>query len=266
EEFTELADRKVRGSSLAPASRPLLSRIVQPGQPTSSHSSFGWHGNWHVFAEKPTGSALFDISDISIRNALFIRLLKILRQPTTGFALLGAHQNIRLTETREMRLPDEPQEGRNRSWAVEELSAALWVVQIIEQGSKTLICISFTKLNIRLLLERVFLNFSGYSLTFTQMQANATKRLHKFRNRSHFSRDAKRIYEKIYYSHASAVLSTVTLGQSPSSRQSQVLLGPNFHEIHERPHHSSLIKTTSPSHVLTNSLSDTSQKDFSSNL
>ncbi|KAG5441542.1 hypothetical protein CSKR_109743 [Clonorchis sinensis] len=27
-----------------------------------------------------------------IRNALLIRLLKILRQPTTGFALLGAHQ------------------------------------------------------------------------------------------------------------------------------------------------------------------------------
>ncbi|KAG5441894.1 hypothetical protein CSKR_106338 [Clonorchis sinensis] len=55
--------------------------------------------------------------------------------------------------------------------------------------SKTLICISFTKLNIHLLLERVFLNFSGYSLTVTQMQANATKRLHKFSYRSHFSKD-----------------------------------------------------------------------------
>ncbi|KAG5447326.1 hypothetical protein CSKR_109843 [Clonorchis sinensis] len=43
------------------------------------------------------------------------------------------------------------------------------------------------------------------------MQANATKRLHQFRNRSHFSRDAKRIYEKTYYSHASSVISTVTL-------------------------------------------------------
>ncbi|KAG5451119.1 hypothetical protein CSKR_106637 [Clonorchis sinensis] len=30
--------------------------------------------------------------NIVIRNALLIRLLKILRQPTTGFALLGAHQ------------------------------------------------------------------------------------------------------------------------------------------------------------------------------
>ncbi|KAG5445326.1 hypothetical protein CSKR_105808 [Clonorchis sinensis] len=29
---------------------------------------------------------------LHIRNALLIRLLKILRQPTTGFALLGAHQ------------------------------------------------------------------------------------------------------------------------------------------------------------------------------
>ncbi|KAG5454525.1 hypothetical protein CSKR_104879 [Clonorchis sinensis] len=29
---------------------------------------------------------------VELRNALFIRLLKVLRQPTTGFALLGAHQ------------------------------------------------------------------------------------------------------------------------------------------------------------------------------
>ncbi|KAG5445997.1 hypothetical protein CSKR_108117 [Clonorchis sinensis] len=102
-------------------------------------------------------------------------------------------------------------------------------LQTIGQGSKTLICISFTKLNIHLLLERVFMNFSwifidrysnaskcykaifpGYSLTVTQMQANAIKKLHKFRNRSHFSRDAKRIYEMTYYSHASSVVSTVT--------------------------------------------------------
>ncbi|KER33616.1 hypothetical protein T265_00507 [Opisthorchis viverrini] len=55
------------------------------------------------------------------------------------------------------------------------------------------------KLNIHLLLERVFPNFPGYSLAVTQMQANATKRLHKFCNRSHFSKDAKRIYEKTYY-------------------------------------------------------------------
>ncbi|KAG5452842.1 hypothetical protein CSKR_108992 [Clonorchis sinensis] len=80
----------------------------------------------------------------------------------------------------------------------------------IEQGSKTLIRISFTKLNIHLLLERVFLNFSGYSLTVTQIQANATKRLRQFRNRSHFSRDAERIYEKTYYSRASSVVSTIT--------------------------------------------------------
>ncbi|KAG5452885.1 hypothetical protein CSKR_107430, partial [Clonorchis sinensis] len=84
-------------------------------------------------------------------------------------------------------------------------------LQTIEQGRKTLICISFTKLNIHLLLERAFLNFSGDSLTVTQMQANATKSLHKFRNRSHFSRDATRIYEKTCYSHASSVVSTVTV-------------------------------------------------------
>ncbi|KER33225.1 hypothetical protein T265_00912 [Opisthorchis viverrini] len=58
-------------------------------------------------------------------------LLKTLRQPTTGFALLGAHQNIRLTETWGLRLPDEPQKGRNRSWAAEEFSATLRKTLII---------------------------------------------------------------------------------------------------------------------------------------
>ncbi|KAG5441523.1 hypothetical protein CSKR_109762 [Clonorchis sinensis] len=68
-----------------------------------------------------------------------------------------------------------------------------------------------TKLNIHLLLERVFLNCSGYSLTVTQIQANSTKRLRQLRNRSHFSRDAKLIYERMYYSHASSVVSTVKM-------------------------------------------------------
>ncbi|KAG5441170.1 HEAT repeat-containing protein 6 [Clonorchis sinensis] len=39
--------------------------------------------------------------------------------------ILRILQNIRLTENRGLRLPDEPQEGRNRSWAVEEFSATL---------------------------------------------------------------------------------------------------------------------------------------------
>ncbi|KAG5451198.1 hypothetical protein CSKR_102628 [Clonorchis sinensis] len=83
-------------------------------------------------------------------------------------------------------------------------------IQTIEQESKTLICIPFTKLNVHLLLECFLLNFSGYSLTVTQIQANATMRLRQFRNRSHFSRDAMQIYKKTYYSHASSVVSTVT--------------------------------------------------------
>ncbi|KAG5443732.1 hypothetical protein CSKR_111033 [Clonorchis sinensis] len=59
-------------------------------------------------------------------------------------------------------------------------------------------------------LESVFLNFPGCSLTVTQVKANATQRLNRFRNRFHFSRSAKRIYEKTYYSHATSVVSTVT--------------------------------------------------------
>ncbi|KAG5455205.1 hypothetical protein CSKR_106494 [Clonorchis sinensis] len=38
-------------------------------------------------------ATIFEISRyMYIRNGLLIRLLKTLRQPTTGFALLGAHQ------------------------------------------------------------------------------------------------------------------------------------------------------------------------------
>ncbi|KAG5443828.1 hypothetical protein CSKR_100057 [Clonorchis sinensis] len=75
-------------------------------------------------------ATIFEVSRyMYIRNALLIRLLKIFRQPTTGFALLGAHQPkcslMRLTETWGLRVPDEPQEGKNRSWAVEESSATL---------------------------------------------------------------------------------------------------------------------------------------------
>ncbi|KAG5446448.1 hypothetical protein CSKR_105399 [Clonorchis sinensis] len=101
---------------------------------------------------------------------------------------------------------------RKKAFAVELFIGETPTQQLQTSGqrSKTLICILFTKLNIHLLLERVFLNFPGYSLTVTQMQANAAKRLHKFGNRSHFSRDAKRIYEKTYFSHASSVVCTVT--------------------------------------------------------
>ncbi|KER23902.1 hypothetical protein T265_08321 [Opisthorchis viverrini] len=42
-----------------------------------------------------------------------------------------------LTETRGLRLPDEPQEGRNRSWAVEEFSATL-IARLTEENRKLL--------------------------------------------------------------------------------------------------------------------------------
>ncbi|KAG5453279.1 hypothetical protein CSKR_114435 [Clonorchis sinensis] len=84
----------------------------------------------------------------------------------------------------------------------------------IGQGTKTLTCILFTKLNTHPLLERLFLDFPGYSLTVTQLQANATTRLHNCRSRSHFSSDAERIYEKTCCSHTSSILSTVTVLQT----------------------------------------------------
>ncbi|KAG5452198.1 hypothetical protein CSKR_104298 [Clonorchis sinensis] len=50
----------------------------------------------YTYVEKMPYVPVVTIFEISrymyTRNALLIRLLKILRQPTTGFALLGAHQ------------------------------------------------------------------------------------------------------------------------------------------------------------------------------
>ncbi|KAG5441519.1 hypothetical protein CSKR_109766 [Clonorchis sinensis] len=77
--------------------------------------------------------------------------------------------------------------------------------RLFNRGEKFSYASRLQKLNVHLLLERVFLNFPGYSLTVTQIQANASKRLHQFRNRSYFSRDAMRIYEKTHYSLASSV-------------------------------------------------------------
>ncbi|KER28575.1 hypothetical protein T265_04619 [Opisthorchis viverrini] len=46
-------------------------------------------------------------------------------KPLVGCPRAFNDLNTRLTETRGLRLPDEPQEGRYRSWAVEEFSATL---------------------------------------------------------------------------------------------------------------------------------------------
>ncbi|KAG5453070.1 hypothetical protein CSKR_106236 [Clonorchis sinensis] len=52
--------------------------------------------------------------------------------------------NIKLTETRGLRLPDESQEGRNRSWALEEFSATLRVVHYVDKlaSSSKSVCLS----------------------------------------------------------------------------------------------------------------------------
>ncbi|KAG5446746.1 hypothetical protein CSKR_114203 [Clonorchis sinensis] len=168
-----------------------------------------------------------------IRNVLLIRLLKILRHLTTGFKISAMVFVFKANNIFNIRQPEDGvdiQRMQNRQpkcivnreifilgnatlsseHCHSRNNPALFRALIRGEESKTLICVSFTKLNIHLLLERVFLKFPGYSLTVTQMQANATKRLHKVRDSSHFSRDARRIYEKAYYSHASSAVSTVT--------------------------------------------------------
>ncbi|KER19439.1 hypothetical protein T265_11791 [Opisthorchis viverrini] len=69
-------------------------------------------------------------------------------------------------------------------------------LQTLGEGSKTLICILLTKLNIRLHLERVFLNFAGYSFNVTQMQENATKPIYNSVIDFSFQKDANRSYAK----------------------------------------------------------------------
>ncbi|KAG5445372.1 hypothetical protein CSKR_104634 [Clonorchis sinensis] len=76
-------------------------------------------------------------------------------------------------------------------------------LQTIEQGSKTLICISFTKLNIHLLLERVFPNFFRIFIDCYSTASKCYKETPQIP-------DTKRIYEETCYSHAASVVSTVT--------------------------------------------------------
>ncbi|KER21324.1 hypothetical protein T265_10326 [Opisthorchis viverrini] len=51
--------------------------------------------------------------------------LKCLQSTTGGVPATPSWKNIRLTETRGLRVPDVPQKWRNRPWAVEEFSATL---------------------------------------------------------------------------------------------------------------------------------------------
>ncbi|KAG5454327.1 hypothetical protein CSKR_109220, partial [Clonorchis sinensis] len=61
--------------------------ILSPGHLQVSRATVNKAGVFDVVR------SIFEISRyMYIRNGLLIRLLKILRQPTTGFALLGAHQ------------------------------------------------------------------------------------------------------------------------------------------------------------------------------
>ncbi|KAG5441581.1 hypothetical protein CSKR_113167, partial [Clonorchis sinensis] len=64
-------------------------------------------------------------------EAAWCSTFSCLKTSQTGDSQTGdsaGFQIIRLTEIRGLRLPDKPQEGRNRSWAVEEFSATLCAV------------------------------------------------------------------------------------------------------------------------------------------
>ncbi|KAG5454555.1 Dynein light chain Tctex-type [Clonorchis sinensis] len=78
-----------------------------------------WCSTFSCLKTSETGdSAGFQVSlsqnQIDLQMSVFIEISPIWVQV-----------ELRLTETRGLRLPDEPQDRRNRSWAVEEFSATL---------------------------------------------------------------------------------------------------------------------------------------------
>ncbi|KAG5445639.1 hypothetical protein CSKR_104830, partial [Clonorchis sinensis] len=94
----------------------------------------------NVLHQAASCSSCYDIRDIVIHaQSPSFRQPYVLLEPKLDCAYLmspkkgetgrGLSKNFQqpygLTKTREPRLPDEPQEGRNRSWAVEEFSATL---------------------------------------------------------------------------------------------------------------------------------------------
>ncbi|KAG5441352.1 hypothetical protein CSKR_103214 [Clonorchis sinensis] len=112
--------------------------------------------------------------------------------------------------------------------------------------AESLVCDVFKQLNVLHQTTSCFIwhDIRDIAIHWEQnshMQANATKRLHQFRKRSHFSRDAKRIYEKTYYSHASPVVSTVTRvvqsrpGYIAWLKSSLTEVGDDIRNISEKP-------------------------------
>ncbi|KAG5446401.1 hypothetical protein CSKR_113272 [Clonorchis sinensis] len=83
------------------------------------HSFANQFGFCERLTWNPAESPVFDIS----------RQLNVLHQAASSSSCYDIRDivihNIRLTETRGLRLLDEPQEGQNPSWTVEEFSATL---------------------------------------------------------------------------------------------------------------------------------------------
>ncbi|KAG5454716.1 hypothetical protein CSKR_104911 [Clonorchis sinensis] len=94
---------------------------VSKGKTTASTSEINSFCKQIWFCERLTwNQAESLVCDVS-------RQWKVLHQAASGFSCYDIRDiaNIRLTETRGLRLPDEPQEGRNRWWAVGKFSATL---------------------------------------------------------------------------------------------------------------------------------------------
>ncbi|KAG5441174.1 hypothetical protein CSKR_102727 [Clonorchis sinensis] len=120
----EFTDRKVRGWNPTSAPRLPLSRFGRPGSIPALMLPSGGMAVRRL--KSVTAEWLFThyyYCNQLEHEAAWCSTFSCLKTSQTGDS--AGFQNIRLTETRGLRLPDEPQEGRNRSWAVEEFSATL---------------------------------------------------------------------------------------------------------------------------------------------
>ncbi|KER27001.1 hypothetical protein T265_13887, partial [Opisthorchis viverrini] len=155
----EFTDRKVRGPNPTSASRHPLSRLGQPGSIPAIVLPSG-------------GMAARHRKGATVEQLLLLFLYSWRRQKAVISLAIRAFTSLPTI-----------------------IMMAMRMLQTIGQEKKLSYASCLQKLNIHLLLECVFMKFSGYLLTVTQMQASVTK-------------DAKRIYEKTYYSYVLSVVST----------------------------------------------------------
>ncbi|KER21875.1 hypothetical protein T265_14994, partial [Opisthorchis viverrini] len=129
-----------------------------------------------VLMGNSTESLVYDVLQLNVLHTshLMIQLARYSRYRSRRSLRVPVNLMIYLMEPRRLRLPDEPQEGRNRSWAVEEFSATYNHLSPAPYGSRsrqalaTLIPVgSAHSLSIRSLTAHFYSHLAGELHAFT---------------------------------------------------------------------------------------------------